>query len=1003
MAIKELFYDQRPVALLNPRASKRIDPRFKFTRNSTGTYVDSTGIIRTAGANQPRISANPYVASQNGLIIEPERTNHIHFSEDLTNSGWSKSNLTVSKQTIAGPAGYIPYDKVTLGTFGPPANSSDYSSTASLRRSTAASLTPGTKFAISIYLKAGTCRYVQFIKQALDSASYSLYFDLQTGTQYSGGDPGNVISGHSIQPAGNGWYRIVMYGTELGPGGSDGMIIVPMTESNPLVAPNGLRLFTGNGQYIYAWGGQYEEGTVETSYIPTFSAADVTRSADLLSVDSVAIPGTGSIYVDAQAASAELNSTLISLKNASNQKINLAMEQRSELYNSLALTYSIKGTVKPTLPYPVPTTNRERNIITWGSQNYQYNTDGARFAPSLSTTPGIPANLTQLSIGHDAVDPTKAFNGYINAVYLYNGEITPTVAEALVRGELDPINADTYSPVGPTGSLALIINTQGASSTGDKVFALPATRATVNATAMVAGQVYRILTVGTSNFTLAGATANTVGTVFTATGTTTGTGTVAWQNDIVVTWGDGTESGLEGAAAEATAAGLSHTYPSAGIYPLWVEGRMQNLYFNNSASAPDLVKVETWGTGSMLTAPSTMNSAFYGCSKLTSIPSSGLPNTSAVADWYRAFRDCSSLTGTFPPFNFSAATSFFEAWYGCSGLTSFTAAGDQTQNVTNFIYAWYNCSGLTSFPLINTSAGTTFYFAWYGCSGLTSFPLINTAAGTNFSYTWRGCSGLTSFPLINTAAGTDFSFGWYGCAGLTSFPLINTAAGTNFSFGWYDCAGLTSFPLLNTATGSNFLAAWYNCAGLTSFPAINTALGTEFGSAWQGCSGLTSFPLLDTAAGTGFVGTWSGCSSLTSFPVLNTAAGTNFSIAWLSCTSLSSFPSLNLSAATGLASDGSNTYTGFRQTWEGCTSLTTFPASMFNTTTCTRFLDAFKNCALSAASIENIIVSINAANTSNGNLGFQGGTNAAKSTWTANANNAYNALVARGWTITFNP
>ena len=76
---------------------------------------------------------------------------------------------------------------------------------------------------------------------------------------------------------------------------------------------------------------------------------------------------------------------------------------------------------------------------------------------------------------------------------------------------------------------------------------------------------------------------------------------------------------------------------------------------------------------------------------------------------------------------------------------------------------------------------------------------------------------------------------------------------------------------------------------------------------------------------------------------------------------------------------------------------------MFNTVTnCTRYLGAFQNCALTAASIENIIVSINAAGTSNGNLSLEGGTNAGASTWTANAVTAYNALVARGWTITRN-
>lgn len=50
---------------------------------------------------------------------------------------------------------------------------------------------------------------------------------------------------------------------------------------------------------------------------------------------------------------------------------------------------------------------------------------------------------------------------------------------------------------------------------------------TINATNMVAGTVYKIISVGSTTFTNFGATANTVGTIFTATGAATGNGTVA--------------------------------------------------------------------------------------------------------------------------------------------------------------------------------------------------------------------------------------------------------------------------------------------------------------------------------------------------------------------------------------------------------------------------------------------------------------------------------------------
>ncbi len=75
MAIKELFYDQRPVALLNAKASQRIDPRFTFTRNGEATYVDTDGKIKIAAPGQPRFDSDPVTGEKIGLLIEESRIN----------------------------------------------------------------------------------------------------------------------------------------------------------------------------------------------------------------------------------------------------------------------------------------------------------------------------------------------------------------------------------------------------------------------------------------------------------------------------------------------------------------------------------------------------------------------------------------------------------------------------------------------------------------------------------------------------------------------------------------------------------------------------------------------------------------------------------------------------------------------------------------------------------------------------------------------------------------
>jgi len=146
------------------------------------------------------------------------------------------------------------------------------------------------------------------------------------------------------------------------------------------------------------------------------------------------------------------------------------------------------------------------------------------------------------------------------------------------------------------------------------------------------------------------------------------------------------------------------------------------------------------------------------------------------------------------------------------------------------------------------------------------------------------------------------------------------------------------------------------------------SFGTSVSVAWYGGTNITFIDsALNTSIVTDFTNAWRTCSSLTRFPLINTTAGTNF-----------------------------------QEAWYNCSSLTSFPANMFDTCTATNFTNAWANCALTAQSIENIIVSINTANTSNGTLTLSGGTNAGATTWTANAVTAYNALIARGWTITFN-
>jgi hypothetical protein len=198
-------------------------------------------------------------------------------------------------------------------------------------------------------------------------------------------------------------------------------------------------------------------------------------------------------------------------------------------------------------------------------------------------------------------------------------------------------------------------------------------------------------------------------------------------------------------------------------------------------------------------------------------------------------------------------------------------------------------------------------------------------------------------------------------------------------------------------------------AGSTSMLIAAEYLSNQYSGCGKLLGGITGIPpskvvilgagTVGGTGGTNFNAAWLSCSSLTSFPLINTAAGTIFTSAWQGCTSLTSFPALNFSSAATTTTAS----TGLASAWQGCTALTTFPANVFDNCQARNYTNAFLNCALTEASVDNILVSIAAAaatyTLTGGTLNMTGGTSSAPS---ATGNAAKTALQTAGWTVTTN-
>lgn len=159
----------------------------------------------------------------------------------------------------------------------------------------------------------------------------------------------------------------------------------------------------------------------------------------------------------------------------------------------------------------------------------------------IASLPGIKRDGTQLD-GDNYADGQwcrfqrgrpKKMGGFMRITNQFSGPIRDILVWS--RESLNAVYA--FSPYGIE---MLLVDSNG---TGSQIIDRSPVAATITAGAFVTGQRYRIVTVGTTNFTLIGASASTIGVIFTATGAGTGTGTAIemWMNEDHVVWSTDTQ------------------------------------------------------------------------------------------------------------------------------------------------------------------------------------------------------------------------------------------------------------------------------------------------------------------------------------------------------------------------------------------------------------------------------------------------------------------------------
>jgi len=235
MSISQNFPEEGPTLNLNFAGSKTLDPRITFSRTTTGTYMDDSGLIVTAPADAPRFDhryVNGEIESL-GLLVEEGRTNLVtdsnggDYGYDMSSGGSPTNDIAPDGSTVA-----CKYD-LSSATGSP-----------FLNCNVDTTLTNGVTYTMSMWVK-GTTEFTVALAFVGETNYTVTSRNMNVTTSWTRETYTFTLSGNQTNS------RLqVFFGTQ------------------------------GQGKIISIWGAQLEEGAFATSYIPRSAGSQSTRNPD---------------------------------------------------------------------------------------------------------------------------------------------------------------------------------------------------------------------------------------------------------------------------------------------------------------------------------------------------------------------------------------------------------------------------------------------------------------------------------------------------------------------------------------------------------------------------------------------------------------------------------------------------------------------------------------------------------------------------------------------------
>jgi hypothetical protein len=389
------------------------DGDFTFSRGSNATRVNKDGLIETVTGNTPRLDYTD--SSCPSLLLEPQRTNLLQYSEDFSDTYWSKARALVTANQFISPDGSQTADKYRLNC------------TSNRSQISRIIYSVGTQYTTSLFVKYDSVKYF-YISNAGASA-YRIVFDIENGTIVS---TGSSVDASKIENYGNGWYRC------------SATFTAAYTTLYYKLSPNSnSATFTNTTDFSYIWGGQIEEGSYPTSYIPTNGAA-ATRLADVC--DDAGNEDTfndseGVLMAEISALANDGTNRRISISDGStNNRIVFSYSSTNNQFQSFLANPSVQFNFYHTLNN---STEINKIALKYKLNDFALWINGVEVATDNSGT--LPIGMNRIAF--DEGSGAAPFYGNTKQVQYYNTALTGSELEELTSWEsfIQMANGQNYT------------------------------------------------------------------------------------------------------------------------------------------------------------------------------------------------------------------------------------------------------------------------------------------------------------------------------------------------------------------------------------------------------------------------------------------------------------------------------------------------------------------------------------------------------------------------------